>query len=54
MTFFTSKGEFVSDNGLANAQGYYKLAPPGNHFKGSQLPHVTVYGKKFLSRNSLV
>lgn len=54
MKFFSSTGETVSDNGLSNAQEYYKLCKPGNDFKHSQLPKVTHYGKPFNPMNSLV
>ena len=55
MTFFTSGGLSQSDNGLFNAQTYYKnVAPVDGGFKHSHLPHVTHYGKKFDNRSSLV
>jgi hypothetical protein len=54
MTFFTSAGPYVSDNGLSNAQEFYKLVKPGNDMKHSSLCHVTHYGKRFDPRASLV
>uniref|UniRef100_A0A7S0S5T1 Flagellar associated protein n=1 Tax=Chlamydomonas leiostraca TaxID=1034604 RepID=A0A7S0S5T1_9CHLO len=54
MTFFTATGEHVSDNGLSNAQEYYRLCRPSMMFRMSALPHVTHYGKPFAARNSLV
>lgn len=55
MSFFTSTGVSVSDNGLSNAQLYYKIARPGEgRFKGSQEPHQTHYGAPFKAKNSLV
>ncbi len=44
----------VSDNGLSNAQEFYKLCPPGNVFKHSRLPGVTDRGAPFNKLNSLV
>lgn len=55
MTFFTSGGLSQSDNGLYNAQTYWKVAPPAEgRFRMSHLPRVTHYGKRFDNRNSLV
>mmetsp|Transcript_17300 Transcript_17300/g.37331 ORF Transcript_17300/g.37331 Transcript_17300/m.37331 type:complete len:459 (-) Transcript_17300:854-2230(-) len=56
MTFFTSAGEYVSDNGLSNAQEYYKLANRGAEarFKSPLASKTTYYGAKFNPRTSLV
>ena len=55
MAFFTSTGETVSDNGLANAQCYYKTERPGDgRFKTAYPSQQTVYGLKFNPRSSLV
>lgn len=54
MDFFSSTGEHLSENGLADAQQYYRLCKPGMNMKLTHLPHSTHYGKPFNPRNSLV
>ncbi|KAF5838351.1 hypothetical protein DUNSADRAFT_3022 [Dunaliella salina] len=55
MDFFTTGGLSQSDNGLHNAQIFYKHMPPADGgMKHSHLPHITHYGKKFDNKNSLV
>lgn len=54
MTFFTSTGEYVSENGLSNAQSYYKLCEPGNQMKMDHFSHINHHGKKFNPRASMV
>eukprot|EP00798_Chlamydomonas_sp_ICE-L_P013088 gene13088-3616_t len=55
MSFFTSTGVTISDNGLSNAQLYYKHACPGEgRFQTSRECHQTTYGAPFKAKNSLV
>lgn len=55
MTFFHSAGEYVSDNGLTNAQSYFKSVRPGDGgFKMGSVSKTTYYGKPFHASNSLV
>ena len=55
MQFFTSEGEFISDNGLTNAQQYFKIVRVGDgRFKGSIANKATDYGAPFKATNSLV
>ncbi len=55
MQFFQSTGEYVSDNGLANAQQYYKSVRPGDgRFKMATPSKATCYGSMFKATNSLV
>ena len=55
MQFFTSAGEFISENGLTNAQQYYKILRVGDgRFKVGIPPKSTPYGARFKDTNSLV
>lgn len=55
MDFFQAGKEAVSDNGIANAQLYYKTVRPGDgRFKMSQPSKATVYGQKFNPGKCLV
>ncbi len=55
MQFFTSAGEYISDNGLSNAQLYYKTVRPGDgRFKVAIPSKATCYGSMFKKTNSLV
>lgn len=55
LSFFRSTGVIQSDNGLFNAETYFKSTPHvDGTLRSSHLPHTTVYGKKFDNRNSLV
>jgi hypothetical protein len=55
MQFFTSAGEYISDNGLTNAQQYFKILRVGDGRFHVGIPSKsTPYGAPFKATNSLV
>lgn len=55
LSYFHSGGEYISENGLANAQCYFKECKPGaGRFQMQSTDKTTAYGAPFKSANSLV